>query len=268
MTAAPHTHDSAARSTSKAPIVVRVKRQDRPDAAPYWQTFELPYKANMNITSVLRAIAAEPVTAEKLPTTPINYDAACLEEVCGSCTVVINGRARQACSALVDHLRAVDGDGPITIEPMSKFPVVRDLIVDRTRMFENLKRIKGWVPVDGYYKLGPGPKIDPKKQEELYAMSRCMTCGCCLEACPQFTIDNTFVGAQVLSQVKYFNLHPTGKVDGDERLEAVMGEGGITDCGNAQNCVKVCPKEIPLVDSIGWVGRAATIYSIKKFFTK
>ena len=76
----------------------------------------------------VRAIAAEPVTTEKQATTPINYDAACLEEVCGSCTVVINGRARQACSALVDHIRAVDGDGPITLEPMSKFPVVRDLI--------------------------------------------------------------------------------------------------------------------------------------------
>jgi succinate dehydrogenase / fumarate reductase iron-sulfur subunit len=151
---------------------------------------------------------------------------------------------------------------------MSKFPVVRDLMVDRTRMFENLKKIKGWVAVDGYYDQGSGPRIDPKTQEVMYEMSRCMTCGCCLEACPQFTKDNTFVGAQVISQVKYFNLHPTGKVDADERLEEIMGEGGITDCGNAQNCVKVCPKEIPLVDSIGWAGRAATVYSIKQFFTK
>ncbi|HVX84394.1 MAG TPA: succinate dehydrogenase iron-sulfur subunit [Phycisphaerae bacterium] len=255
-------------SGSTAPIVVKIKRQDRPDTAAYWETFSLPYKANMNLTSVLRAIAAEPVTAEGKKTSPINYDAACLEEVCGSCTVVVNGKARQACSALVDHIRAAEGDGPITIEPMSKFPIIRDLVVDRTRMFENLKRIKGWIPVDGYYKLGAGPKMDPKKQEERYALSRCMTCGCCLEACPQFTLDNAFVGAQVVAQVQYFNLHPTGKVDGDERLEAVMGEGGITDCGNAQNCVKVCPKELPLADTWGWAGRAATVYSIKKFFAK
>jgi succinate dehydrogenase / fumarate reductase, iron-sulfur subunit len=249
-------------------IVVEIKRQDRPDAEAYWQTFSIPYRSNMNVTSVLQQIQANPETAQGEKTSPVNYDAACLEEVCGSCTMVINGVARQACSALIDQIRKAAGDGPIRIEPMSKFPVVRDLIVDRTRMFENLKRIKGWIPVDGYYDQGPGAKIDPAKQDEMYAMSRCMTCGCCLEACPQFTKDNMFVGAQVISQVKYFNLHPTAKVNADERLEVVMGEGGITDCGNAQNCVKVCPKEIPLLDSIGWVGRAATVYSIKKFFTK
>jgi succinate dehydrogenase / fumarate reductase iron-sulfur subunit len=255
-------------TASNAPIVLKIKRQDTPDTAPYWQTFSIPYKPNMNITSVLQAIAMNPKTASGERTTPLTYDAACLEEVCGSCTMVINGKVRQACSALIDPIRAEVGDGPVTLEPMTKFPVVRDLVVDRTRMFENLKRIKAWIPVDGYYNQGPGPKIDPKKQDELYAMSRCMTCGCCLEACPQFTKDNTFVGAQVISQVKYFNLHPTGKVDADERLEEIMGEGGITDCGNAQNCVKVCPKEIPLVDSIGWAGRATTVYSLKKFFTK
>jgi succinate dehydrogenase / fumarate reductase, iron-sulfur subunit len=246
-------------------IVVRIKRQDRPDTRAYWETFTLPYKPNMNLTSVLQAIAMKPVTAEGKNTSPPTYDAACLEEVCGSCTMVINGKARQACSALVDPIRSKE-PGPITVEPMSKFPVIRDLQVDRTRMFENLKKVKAWIPVDGYYHLGAGPKMDPKTQDDSYALSRCMTCGCCLEACPQFTLGNTFVGAQVFSQVRYFNMNPTGKVDAGERLEAVMGEGGITDCGNAQNCVKVCPKEIPLVDSIGAVGRAATVHSVKKFF--
>lgn len=248
-------------------IVIKVKRQDRPDATAYWQTFELPYKPNMNMTSVLQAVAANPVTVDGQQTTPPTYDAACLEEVCGSCTMVINGVARQACSALIDHILAVT-PGTITVEPMSKFPLVRDLQVDRTRMFENLKRIKAWIPIDGTYNLGQGPKVTPPTQEKSYDLSRCMTCGCCLEACPQFTLDNNFVGAQVISQVRYFNMHPTGKVHAGERLEAIMGEGGITDCGNAQNCVMVCPKEIPLVDSIGSIGRDATIHSIKKFFTK
>jgi len=258
-----------AKSFNEKSIVLKIKRQDRPESAAYWQTFEIPYKKNMNVTSCLRAIAAAPVTTKGEQTSPPVYDAACLEEVCGSCTVLINGKVRQACSALIDHIWTDEGGpAPLTIEPMTKFPVIRDLAVDRTRMFENLKRIKGWIPVDGYYNLGSGPKVDPKTQQKLYDMSRCMTCGCCLEACPQFTIDNTFVGAQIISQVRYFNMHPTGKVDADERLEAIMGQGGITDCGNAQNCVMVCPKEIPLVDSIGSMGRATTVYSLKKFFTK
>lgn len=248
-------------------IVVKIKRQDRPDAAAYWQTFKLPYKANMNLTSVLQAIAARPVTADGQATTPPTYDAACLEEVCGSCTMNINGKVRQACSALVDQIRSIE-PGPITVEPMAKFPVIRDLQVDRTRMFENLKRIKGWIPVDGYYSAGPGPKVDPATQELRYAYSRCMTCGCCLEACPQFTIDNNFIGAQAVAQVLYFNMQPVGKVDADARLEAVMGDGGVTDCGNAQNCVRVCPKELPLATAWGQIGRAATVYSLKKLFSK
>ena len=175
-------------------IVLKIQRQDKPGGTPYWETFSVAYKPNMNVTSVFQAIAANPVTVEGKKTSPINYDVACLEEVCGSCTMVINGKVRQACSALIDHIRKEEGEGPIEIGPMTKFPVVRDLMVDRTRMFENLKRIRGWLPVDGYYDLGAGPKVDPKKQDYLYSLSRCMTCGCCLEACPQFTLTNTFVG--------------------------------------------------------------------------
>jgi succinate dehydrogenase / fumarate reductase iron-sulfur subunit len=253
---------------SPAPIVMNIQRQDRPDSAPYWQTFSIPYRPNMNVTSVLQTIAANPVTTDGQKTSPLNYDVACLEEVCGSCTMIINGRVRQACSALIDPIRREQGDGPITIQPVSKFPLIRDLSVDRSRMFDNLKRIKGWIPVDGYYHQGPGPNIAPATQDVLYALSRCMTCGCCLEACPQFTLDNDFVGAQVFGQVQLFNSHPIGKIDSDERLEAIMGHGGITDCGNAQNCVKVCPKELPLTSAIGWAGRETSLYALTKFFTK
>jgi succinate dehydrogenase / fumarate reductase iron-sulfur subunit len=250
------------------PIVLKVQRQERPDSAPYWETFSVPYRPNMNMISVLQAIAANPVAADGRKVAPLNYDAGCLEEVCGSCTMLINGRVRQACSALIDQIRRARGDGPITLQPMTKFPVIRDLIVDRTRMFENLKRIKAWIAVDGYYNQGPGPNIDPATQDVLYALSRCMTCGCCLEACPQFTLRNLFVGAQVFGQVQFFNIHPIGRIDGDERLEAIMGVGGIADCGNAQNCVKVCPKELPLTTAIGWGGRETSLYAIKKYFAK
>ncbi|MCL2639647.1 MAG: succinate dehydrogenase iron-sulfur subunit [Phycisphaerales bacterium] len=257
-----------AKQPPTSPIILRIKRQENATSRPYWQTFSIPYRPNMNITSVLQQIQLNPVTHDCKGTSPIAHEVACLEEVCGSCTMLINGHVQQACSTLIDPLRATHGDGPITLEPMSKFPVIKDLIVDRSRMFENLKRIHGWLPIDGYHHRGPGPKVDPQTQDELYNLSRCMTCGCCLEACPQYTKTNSFVGAQIFSQVKYFNLHPTGKVNADERLESIMAEGGITDCGNAQNCAKVCPKDIPLLDAIGWAGRATTIHALKKFFTK
>jgi succinate dehydrogenase / fumarate reductase iron-sulfur subunit len=170
--------------------------------------------------------------------------------------MLVNGKVRQSCSTLIDQV-APNGE-TITLEPMSKFPVVRDLMVDRQRMFEDMKRVKAWIHLDGTHELGPGPRESPEKQEERYPLSRCMTCGCCLEACPQYGPGLEFVGAFALNLVRLYNSHPSGAMHADERLETVMGNGGIEDCGKAQNCVEVCPKEIPLVDSIAVIGRETT----------
>lgn len=249
-------------------VTIRIRRQDSPDkpGTQRWEIFEVPHRPNMNIISCLQYIASHPTTTEgKATTTPV-WDSGCLEEVCGACTMLINGKAQQACSALVDRLG--EAGQTITLEPMSKFPLVRDLYVDRSRLFNDLKRVKAWVPIDGTYDLGKGPPVSQKQQQTSYPLSRCMSCGCCLEACPQYTPTNQFVGAAVISQARLFNEHPTGKALKDERLEALMGEGGIADCGKAGNCVEVCPKQIPLLESIAAVQRQATVYTIKKFFTK
>jgi succinate dehydrogenase / fumarate reductase iron-sulfur subunit len=268
---------------------VRILRQDGPGLGSYWQTFRVDYEPDMNVISVLQQIAAKAQTADGEQVSPVTWDCNCLEEVCGACTMVINGRVRQACSALVDRLME-DRPDLIELRPMTKFPVLRDLMVDRSRLFRALQKVKAWVPVDGYYDLGPGPLLSRDQQEQNYPLSQCMSCGCCLEACPQYTrielpaadgaseeerrqqqqaeFDEGFVGAHAISQAMLFNSHPTGKNIAGERLDALTGEGGIQICGNAQNCVAVCPKEIPLTTSIARAGRAATIHSIKKWFEK
>jgi succinate dehydrogenase / fumarate reductase iron-sulfur subunit len=242
-------------------VDVIVRRQDGPEAPAREERFSVPYQPGMNVISLLQAIRLNPVTHDGQPTTPVTWDCNCLEEVCGACTMIVNGRVCQSCAALVDRLSQ-----PIVLEPMTKFPVVRDLMVDRSNMFEQLKKIHGWIPVDGTYDLGPGPKIDPDDQQEAYELSRCMTCGCCVEACPQVNARSDFMGPALMSQVVYFNMHPTGRSDKNTRLEAVMGQGGIADCGNAQNCVKVCPKEIPLTKSIAALGRDTSIRILQKLF--
>src|ERR1700716_1476963 len=233
-------------------VVIKIKRQNTPASASYWEEFELAYHPGMNVISSLMEIAANPVTCDGKPTTPITYDSNCLEEICGSCAMLINGKARMACSALVDQL-----EQPIRIEPMSKFPLVRDLAVDRQSMFESLKRVKAWIPIDGTYDLGEGPRVSPEVQEQGYPLSRCITCGNCLEVCPQVNDHSQFVGAAIISQVRLFNMHPTGAMNKSERLAAIMGPGGIQDCANAQNCVHACPKGIPLTESIAEVNREA-----------
>jgi succinate dehydrogenase / fumarate reductase iron-sulfur subunit len=255
-----------ASNTPAQNIIIRISRQDGPNAPARWEEFAVPYRPTMNIITCLQWIAANPRTTEGKDTTTPVWDAGCLEEVCGACTMVINGKVRQSCSALVDKLGA-PGE-PITLEPMTKFPLVRDLMVDRQRLFNDLKRVKAWVPIDGTYDLGSGPPISQELQEERYPLSRCISCGCCLEACPQYTPTNKYVGAAIISQVRLFNDHPTGKALKKERLEVMMEEGGVSDCSKAGNCVEVCPKDIPLLESIAAVQRQATVHAIKSFFTK
>jgi succinate dehydrogenase / fumarate reductase iron-sulfur subunit len=264
--ATPSVSDPSSPAVSERTVIIRIRRQDGPAKPSRWEQFAVPHRPNMNIISCLQYIAAHPVTTEGVATTSPVWDSGCLEEVCGACTMVINGKVRQSCSTLVDKV-GVPGE-PITLEPMSKFPLVRDLFVDRQRIFNDLKRVKAWVPVDGTYDLGEGPAISQNLQEERYPLSRCISCGCCMEACPQYTAGNHFVGAAIISQARLFNDHPTGKALKDERLEALMEEGGIADCGKAGNCVEVCPKDIPLLESIASVQRQATVYAIKRFFTK
>lgn len=203
--------------------------------------------------------------------------------------MVINGRVRQSCSALVDNLLQENPD-EIILEPMAKFPVLRDLLVDRQRLFRALHRVKAWVPVDNYFDMGPGERQSREAQEQNYPLSQCMSCGCCLDACPQYkkielqklpdesqeafearkaaAFDQAFIGAHAISQAMLHNHHPTSKTLAADRLEALMGPGGVATCGNAQNCVAVCPKLIPLTTSIGRAGRATTVHALKTWFDR
>jgi succinate dehydrogenase / fumarate reductase iron-sulfur subunit len=250
------THDGAKEAPSH--IELHVTRRDGPGLPVRIEVFRLPYRPNQNVISCLQEIQRNPVTADGATTTPVVWDCSCLEEVCGACSMVVNGKVRQACTALVDQL-----EQPVRLEPMTKFPLVRDLMVDRQRMFEALKKVKAWVPVDGTHDLGPGPRQAADDQEWMYVLSTCMTCGCCLEACPQVNENSGFLGASAMNQVRLFNAHPTGKLNKAERLRALAGEGGIQDCGKSQNCVEVCPKKIPLTTSISVLFRETTVQAVK-----
>ncbi len=245
-------------------VRIKIKRQDAPNETPYWQSFEVPYRRGMNIISALQEVQRNPQTTVGEEVAPPVWDCNCLEEVCGACTMRVNGKVRQSCSALIDD-PSVGRD--IQLEPMSKFPVIRDLFVDRTRIFDDLKDVKAWVNIDGTHDLGPGPKYSEELQAWRYALSTCMSCGCCMEACPQYLQGGDFQGAAIFGQIELFNSHPTGAMNADQRTEATMGKGGIMDCGNAQNCVEVCPKEIPLTDAIAKLSRRSTKQMFKKLFS-
>jgi succinate dehydrogenase / fumarate reductase iron-sulfur subunit len=235
-------------------IHFRIKRQDGPTGASYWEEFTMPYSPGHNVVSALMYLREHPINARGQRVRPVVWDSNCMEQVCGACSMLVNGVPRQACAALIDTL-----EQPIVLEPFTKFPVVRDLVTDRQKMFDALRKVKAWVPMDGSWDIHRhAPLISPGEQSIRYLFSRCMTCGCCMEACPQYHDDSAFIGPAPLGQVFLHNSHPTGGFFKADRLHALMGPGGIADCGNAQNCVKVCPKDIPLTQAIGDLGRQTT----------
>jgi len=253
---------AASDSSSNNSVELHIRRQDHPTSAPYWQSFRLEARPGANIVSLLMDLREHCVTTNGEPVDPVAFEHNCMEEVCGACAMLINGSPRPACSALIADLKT-----PIRLEPLPKFPVVRDLMVDRAQLFDNLKRVKAWLPIDGAWDNHErAPRVSPRDWAAQYLFSRCMSCGCCLAACPEFELGKAFVGPASLAQVRLMNAQPTGRYDKAERLHAIMGDGGLSDCGNAQNCVRVCPKEIPLTSAIGELGRQTTLQALKDLF--
>lgn len=182
---------------------------------------------------------------------PVTYASNCLEEVCGAWTMLINGKARQACSAFVELK-----------------PTYNHQIGDRDNSFYNPVDYGAHPPLREHGGHAAEEPITQELQKERYVLSRCISCASCLEACPQYTTTNRFTGAAIFSQVKLFNIHPTGKALKDDRLDVMMAEGGIADCSKAGNCVVVCPKNLPNLESIATIGRQATVHAIKRFFSE
>jgi succinate dehydrogenase / fumarate reductase iron-sulfur subunit len=241
--------------------LLKIRRQDDPEDMPYWEIFEVPYEPGVTVSSALKAIAQNPITAEGNPTTPVAWDCSCDEGICGSCTVLSNGKARQACRVMLE-----DFDGPIVLEPLSKFPIVRDLKVDRSRMLDALKKYECWVALDDLRPARLLERRDEGDEERRARFIDCVLCGACSEACPQVNSRSAFAGAFVFGHVLHLNGHHIGKLGSKSRIAALGGRGGIEDCAGAENCEMVCPRGIPLVEAASKLGWVTLVHSIKHFF--
>ena len=185
----------------------------------------------------------------------IAWEGDCFEGSCGGCSMLINGKVGLACA--VPLAKAADKEQRVRLAPMRHFPLLRDLVVDRSR----IKRMLGTVPLEGpRTPRSSVTHVTPSATRalELARLDQCHRCGACLEACPQYGVHSEFVGAVTLHEVHVRNLGPGARHQRTERLEAMMAPGGVNSCGKAQNCVEVCPVGLPLVDSIQSVARATT----------
>ena len=127
-------------------MIVKIKRQSSPDAAPYWQSFSYSGPLHVTISAVLDAInyTDDLFDTEGNPATRVKWECSCLQAVCGGCAMIINGVPALACNTFVDEVTKKD----LVLEPLSKFPVVADLMVDRSIIYENLVQVNAFLEND------------------------------------------------------------------------------------------------------------------------
>ena len=234
-------------------ITVRIKRQNSFEAEAFYQTILCDCDAGTNIATLLREINAEEILdIDGIPVGEIAWECSCLQKKCGACAMRINGMPRLACDTKIGDLKSKT----VTLEPLKKFPVVRDLIVDRSVLRENLIALHNWLESEA---------TKSRKTVDLaYDASRCIQCGCCLEVCPNFTAGESFFGAaafvpasRILSQL------PNGKKND---LVQEYGKHIYIGCGKSLSCHDICPVGIDVEHKLSNSNAVAVWKRFLRFF--
>ena len=221
---------------------VKILRRQQPGSEPYWETFEYDGPEDNSVAGVLDYINyhddIEDVEGRR--TTRIGWECSCLQGICGACAMVINGAPALACETFVRDLKG----GEIEIRPLRKFPVVHDLIVDRSSIHENLTRTNVFI---GEYQ--PTAESD---HALAYAAAKCLKCGLCLEVCPNYTGGQTFFGAAFANDCY---LVASRSKDRAKDIIKLYGEHFGAGCSKSLSCMDVCPMKIPTIAAMARLNR-------------
>jgi succinate dehydrogenase / fumarate reductase iron-sulfur subunit len=212
---------------------IKILRQKRPDSEPYWESFAYEGAKDISVAALLDTLnfSDDIINDSGEITERIGWECSCLQGVCGACAMVINETPALACETF---LRDLDGDEAV-IRPLRKFPVIHDLIVDRSSIHENLKNTDMFI---GEYRPGGG---DHARQ---YDAAKCLKCGLCLEVCPNYTDGGSFYGAVFANDcflVASRNRDKAGEVR--KSYGSHFGNG----CSKSLSCADVCPAKIDTV---------------------
>lgn len=175
---------------------------------------------------------------------PIEYSCSCLQGLCGACAMVINSQPKLACKTFVNEEIMTKEYELITIEPLSKFPLIKDLKVDRSVLHDVMKDCEQWLESDA--KVSDDLNFD-------YEMSMCIMCGCCTEACPNYGFDD-FAGTQVaVSASKLISLE--NDKDHTNTIKKKYNDKFYPHCLKTLACEDVCPMKIPTQRAISKMNR-------------
>ena len=226
---------------------VKILRQMTPATEPYWETFIYDGSADNTVAGVLDDLNYRDDIKDIHGNAVgrIGWECSCLQGVCGSCAMVINGTPALACETFLRDMKC----GTIVIEPLKKFQTICDLVVDRSVIEECFR--KGQVYVDRDPDQADA-EHDQREYEHQYIAARCLKCGLCLEVCPNYAQGVNFYGAAFANDCY---LCDTLSGQESKRIKETYREHFADGCSKAMSCMKVCPMQIPTISSMAKMNR-------------
>ena len=202
------------------------------DEEPVWQEYEVPCQPDWVVLDALNYIKDEVDPS-------LSHRWSCRMGVCGSCGTLVNGRPKLTCAAFVRDYTAA-----IRVEPLSNFPVVRDLVIELDSFIEKLKSVKPWIIRRVEKAIDDGEVLQsPQQLEEFKQYSMCINCALCYAACPVLAHEPEFVGPAAIALGYRYNRDSRDEGEA-ERWDGMHGADGVWACSYANECSEVCPKHV------------------------
>ena len=215
-------------------ITIEVRRyRPEEEEGPVWESFEVPRRDDWMVLDGLNYIK------DQLDGS-LSYRWACRMGVCGSCGMMVNGEPVLTCATYLSGL----GPGPVRIEPLSGFPVVRDLVGDISDFIDKLESVKPWIVREEEKPLSEGEYLQtPEQLAEYNQYSMCINCMLCYSACPVYAIEPDFIGPAAIALAQRYNLDSRDE-GSKERMDILSRHEGMWCCTFVGECSEVCPKKV------------------------
>jgi fumarate reductase iron-sulfur subunit len=239
-------------------FTLRIRRSRAAEnRSPPFFDFTVPLQEKM---TVLDALAW--VQTHKAHDLAFRY--ACRVGMCGTCTVVINGREGWACRTLVEDLNT----NVITVEPLRHLAVVKDLVVDMRPFLAKFESVLGHFVPGEEGRSQDFTRVAPQSKERLMIDPniQCISCGACYSSCTMVYWDKDYLGPAALNRAATLVMDSRDKA-GEKRLEVIDGEHGCWRCHSQLSCTEICPMELRPSESIAYLKRRLALRSIKNLFT-
>jgi fumarate reductase iron-sulfur subunit len=224
------------------------------ETEPTFQGYEVPFREDWVVLDALNYIK------DRLDGS-LSYRWSCRMGVCGSCGMMVNDEPKLTCAAfLSDYL-----PGPVRVEPLRYFPIMRDLVIDMTDFMGKLQHVKPWILRDEEKPLSQGEYLQSPEDLDIYKQySMCINCMLCYAACPVYGLDPQFIGPAAIALAQRYNMDSRDQGT-TQRLDVLSQHEGIWGCTFVGECSKVCPKEVDPAGAIQQYKLTATKEWVKSF---